>query len=365
MTTFAFYLFFTFSCFFSGCALMDRSGIAAAPHLSSPLRQNQYRGVFHVHTIYSRDSKITLKDVVAAARKSKLDFVIVTDHNSLDAAGAYRQSSLPSPPLLIFGTENTTADGHLVTLGPENAPPAGLSSWALVDWAHSKGGYAIVAHPVSSKTPWTHPDTKNIDGLEVYNFAHSLLEANSFGLSGRLGFLSKRKFLQNFQKRPEAFLEYWDAKLTMGKYSGWGAADAHVRHKWFGWPFENERLQFQSVTMVALTDQLETKPILEALAKGRSYIAFESRGMALGFSFTAQAKGKIYESGEVVSLTGRPVFLIRTPERARIVLVNHGATIFEYGGREAVFPVEQKGAYRVEVYRDGGLWILSNPIYIE
>jgi hypothetical protein len=177
--------------------------------------------------------------------------------------------------------------------------------------------------------------------------------------------LTKKKFLKTFQKRPEALLDYWDQKLALGKYSGWAAVDAHIRHKWFKWPLENERLQFQSVTMVALADRLETKPVLEALIRGRSFLAFEVRGIARGFSFTAEAGEKIYTSGETVSLSRRPVFLIRTPERARIVLVNHGATVFEYDGREAVFPVEKAGAYRVEVYRGGGLWILSNPIYIE
>lgn len=360
----SFFRFILF-CFFSGCALIDRSGIPSPRREPFPIRQKQYRGVYHVHTVYSRDSEIRLKDVAAAARKSRLDFVIVTDHNSVDAAADYRKSHLSAPPLMIFGSENSTEDGHLVTLGPEEMPPRALSSDAILSWVHESGGYAILAHPVSRKTPWKNPATQNFDGLEVYNFAHALFEANRLGLSGRLGLSSKRRFLKNFQKRPDALLEYWDEKLESGKYSGWGAADAHIRHKWLGWPFENERLQFQSVTMVALADKLETQPVLEALAKGKSFIVFESRGMALGFSFTAEAEKKIYESGDTVSLSRRPVFLIRTPERAKIALVSHGTTVFEYEGQEAVYPVERSGAYRVEVYRGGGLWILSNPIYVE
>ena len=351
--------------FLPGCALMDRTGLEVAKPAPFQTYQKQYRGAYHIHTIYSRDSKITLKDVVTTAQKSRLDFVIIADHNSVDAAEAYRKSSLAAPPLMIFGAENTTVDGHLVTLGVDRAPAGGLSANAIMDWVHEKRGYAVLAHPLSRRTPWKNPDTLYFDGLEVYNFAHSLRDSNSWTLSGRLSVLNKRSFLNHFQKRPDALLDYWDRKLESGKYSGWGAVDAHIRHKWFGWPFENERLQFQSVTMVALADRLETKPVLDALASGRSFMVFESRGIATGFSFTAQAKEHIYVSGENVFLRQRPVFLIRTPERARIVLVNHGGTVFEYEGREAVFPVEKKGAYRVEVYRGGGLWILSNPIYIE
>ena len=252
----------------------------------------------------------------------------------------------------------------MITLGPEETPPRGSSPETILEWVHGKGGVGILAHPVS-KTPWKNPDTQNFDGLEVYNFAHSLLETNRMALGGRLGALSRKRFLRNFQKRPDSLLDYWDRKLESGKVAGWGAADAHIRHKWLGWPFENELLQFESVTMVALTEKLQTTPILEALAKGKSFMAFESRGLAMGFSFTAQAKGKIYGSGETGLLNDRPVFLIKTPERATIRLVRHGVMVFEYEGREAAYPVEHEGAYRVEAYRNGGLWILSNPIYIE
>ncbi len=344
---------------------MDRTQTSIVRPPALPGHESQYRGVFHVHTVYSGDSRITLKEITRAARKTGLDFVIVTDHNSIDASNAYHQSSLPAPPLMIFGVENTTFDGHLVTLGPGEVPPQGENPGAVLEWVHSKGGFGILAHPASRKTPWTNPDTQNFDGLEVYNFAHSLFEANKVGLSGKLGALSRKRFLGNFQKRPDNSLDYWDQKLESGKVAGWGAVDAHIRHKWMGWPFENELLQFESVTMYALAERLETKPILEALAKGKSFMAFECRGLAAGFSFTAQAKAKIYGSGETVLLSDRPVFSIRTPEPATFRLMKRGAMIFEYQGREAAYPVEYGGAYRVEIYRNGGLWILSNPIYVE
>ena len=364
ITKFAISFFLTLSCLFSGCALMDRSQGNNRPNPPYAGHENQYRGIFHVHTVYSGDSKIRLKDITAAARKGRLDFVIVTDHNTIDASQAYRRSSLPAPPLMIFGVENTTPDGHLITLGPEETPPRGSSPEAILEWVHGKGGFGILAHPVS-KTPWKNPDTRKADGVEVYNFAHSLLESNRMALGGKLGVLSRKKFLRNFQKRPEELLDYWDRKLESGKYAGWGAVDAHIRHKWLGWPFENELLQFESVTMFALAEKLETKPILEALAQGKSFMAFEGRGPAAGFSFTAQAGDVLSGSGDTVLLNARPVFLIKTPERATIRLVRHGAIVFEYEGREAAYPVERAGAYRVEAYRDGGLWILSNPIYIE
>ena len=41
---------------------------------------------FHVHTCYSCDSSITLKEVVVFAKKRGLDGVAVTDHNTVKGA---------------------------------------------------------------------------------------------------------------------------------------------------------------------------------------------------------------------------------------------------------------------------------------
>src|SRR3954468_15653151 len=41
------------------------------------------RGVSHVHTVASEDAGGTVDDVLAAARATGLDFVVVTDHNTM------------------------------------------------------------------------------------------------------------------------------------------------------------------------------------------------------------------------------------------------------------------------------------------
>ncbi len=139
-----------------------------------------FRGVFHVHTRFSglRDSKASLETVIRKAQKANLDFVIVTDHNTLAGAAAYRKMKTPARPILFFGDEISTRDGHLIALGISEEPPKKLSSQALVDWIHQKHGSAILAHPFSPRTPWSNWDIRDFDGFEIYNFAHAVYFQN-------------------------------------------------------------------------------------------------------------------------------------------------------------------------------------------
>ena len=41
---------------------------------------NTYRGVMHVHSYLSHDSRGTLDDIIPAAKKDGIDFIFLTDH---------------------------------------------------------------------------------------------------------------------------------------------------------------------------------------------------------------------------------------------------------------------------------------------
>ena len=41
---------------------------------------NTYRGVLHVHSYLSHDSKGTLNDIIPAAKSDGIDFIFLTDH---------------------------------------------------------------------------------------------------------------------------------------------------------------------------------------------------------------------------------------------------------------------------------------------
>ena len=109
--------------------------------------------------------------------------------------------------------------------------------------------------------------------------------------------------------------------------------------------------------------------VLEALARGASYIAFERIADPTGFSFHAEAAGEVVPMGSEVSTGSRLVF--QSPMPARFRLIRSGISELELEGVRFSFDTEAPGTYRVEVYPlnpprllKGKPWILSNPIYV-
>lgn len=347
----------------SGCAFAVRwPAFLVKRHESGKI----FRGVFHVHSSFSHDSKADLEYIIRMAQKARLDFAVVTDHNNMLAAYAYRKKDLPRDPLLIFGNEISSSEGHLIALGvDEDPPPDKEAGQELIDWIHEKGGYAVIPHPLGKKSRWLNWDVKDFDGIEIYNFFHAIYGIPKIKFGLEFAFLPPGRFLKVLDRPMGKSLELWDRSLANGKVAGLGGTDAHVHFKTGGFSPENLLLSFQSVNVFALADKLEASKIIEALGKGRSFTAFEALGPAADFSFTAESEGRTYPMGGTLSQSPGIRFHAKTPEPAALRLVHNGHVIFEIEGTEFSHQGEGAGAYRVEVYKSGKPWIFSNPIYIE
>lgn len=70
-------------------------------------------GVVHVHTVHS-DGGGTVGDVIKAGQLSDLDFVIITDHNNLDAKP---MEGYHGSVIVLVGTEISTTAGYVLGLG--------------------------------------------------------------------------------------------------------------------------------------------------------------------------------------------------------------------------------------------------------
>ena len=128
-----------------------------------------YRGDLHGHTLHS-DGSWEIKDLVASARQFKLDFVTLSDHNTI--SGLAEMDSYTSADLLTLGgLELTTYWGHALALGTR--------SW--IDWrvngSHrtmpmiaqeviDAGMTYIIAHPMAIGDPictgcsWVYADMR-------------------------------------------------------------------------------------------------------------------------------------------------------------------------------------------------------------
>jgi predicted metal-dependent phosphoesterase TrpH len=101
----------------------------------------------HMHTEYSRDSRVGLADFAGLARKAELGAVCITDHDTIE--GGLRLREMDSGLQVIVGEEITTVDGELVGLYLEKKVTPGLSAEQTIELIHEQGGLAYVPHPFS------------------------------------------------------------------------------------------------------------------------------------------------------------------------------------------------------------------------
>jgi len=127
----------------------------------------QIKADLHIHTIYSKDSLITPKDLVFYAKKRGLNAVAVTDHNQLE--GAYKIAK-ETDFLIIPGMEISSSDGHIVALNVHELIPRGYSAVETVERIHRAGGVAIACHPyVLFKGCLKDKVCATFDAIEVIN----------------------------------------------------------------------------------------------------------------------------------------------------------------------------------------------------
>ena len=120
-------------------------------------------GVIHVHTTLS-DGSGTPDEVIRAARAAGAKFVVLTDHNNVDARPFEGDHE---GVLVIAGSEISTTKGHILGLGIED-PTYRFSGDPLdaLEDIRALGGFAVAAHPMSPRgdlqfTGWDLPPLKS------------------------------------------------------------------------------------------------------------------------------------------------------------------------------------------------------------
>jgi predicted metal-dependent phosphoesterase TrpH len=108
---------------------------------------NRIRLDMHMHTEYSRDSRVALADFAELATKAQLGAVCITDHDTIE--GGLRLREMGTGLQVIVGEEITTADGELVGLYLEKKIAPGQTADRSIDLIHEQGGLAYVPHPFS------------------------------------------------------------------------------------------------------------------------------------------------------------------------------------------------------------------------
>jgi hypothetical protein len=141
-----------------------RRSLPAAPGLT------WLAGDLHAHTFHS-DGAMSVAELALFAVERGLDFVAVTDHNTVSHHACLGAVSARYGVTLLPGQEVTTAFGHAGVLGDTGwidfREPA--ASWLTL--AESRGGLMSVNHPFAGPVSWVHPMPKRPPLLEVWHWS--------------------------------------------------------------------------------------------------------------------------------------------------------------------------------------------------
>jgi hypothetical protein len=127
-------------------------------------------GDLHAHTVHS-DGSMTVPELAVLAVRRGLDFVAVTDHNTVSHHAWLASASALYGVVLVPGQEVTTANGHANVFGPTGWVDFRSPASAWLSSAEIGGGLMSVNHPFAGPTSWLHPMERRPPLLEVWHWS--------------------------------------------------------------------------------------------------------------------------------------------------------------------------------------------------
>lgn len=343
----------------------------------------EYTGAIHIHSVYS-DGSGEIIEIVTAAQESGLDYLILTDHNTLRALKEGYESCYDKT-LLFVGCEINDKENknHYLALGVNETYSTRISAKEYVKKIKDSGGIGFLAHPHEKRThmkehpayPWTEWSSDDFTGIEIWNHMSEWME----NLTEQNKYQSFLHPLKSITQPPEETLKKWD-ELNLGrKVVGIGGVDAHA-HKYNLLGFlEVEifpyKVLFKSIrTHILTTEEITFEKamfakskelIYSALKEGSCFVANDYHGDSKGFRFFAESEDKKFNMGSSIQLSKKIKLKVFIPvDNAIIKLIHNGKLIDELVGNSADYIIKESGIYRVEVFLEDKAWIYSNHIKI-
>lgn len=342
-------------------------------------------GAVHLHSTYS-DGTGTVPQIARAAAANALDFVLLTDHDTL-AARERGEEGWHGPVLMLVGEEvSPLRQNHYLAFGLERPiDHSGLSPQQIVDRVTEAGGFGFPAHPFSQGSqrfkrggegmPWRDLDADGYTGVELWSYVTDTAErVNSIAELVRF-VAAPERFVDH---PPRENLEQWDRLCRSRRCVALGGIDAHqiglrigrfVPLRLMSYKRSFRHLHTHLLCERPLTGKLDAdrEILYSALRAGHGYIAIDSLAPASGFHFRADGDRVLIMGDEAPA--GEWHLRVELPRPARIALFRDGKRI--EGAENATnltHTTRDAGVYRVEAYRHSHgrerTWILSNPIYL-
>jgi len=218
----------------------------------APRAEGWLRGELHCHTLHS-DGDGTPTALVQMARERGLDFLAITDHNSISSQREL--ATLREPGLvLIRGIEVTTFKGHFNVWG--------IGDWvdfrvqraedmaAAIRFAVARGAITTCNHPKPFGPPWEYPDVEGYHCIEVWNGP--------------------------WYQMNQMALDFWTERLAQGKrIVAIGGSDYHRRSQLLEEP---PRAPGTPTVWVHITGAPDAAALLDAIRRGHVSLAEEPNG---------------------------------------------------------------------------------------
>ncbi|HRG95274.1 MAG TPA: CehA/McbA family metallohydrolase [Polyangiaceae bacterium] len=239
----------------------ERKAYSPGPALATGARY--YAGDFHVHSRESTDAKPTLDEIAVFARSRGLDFVEISDHNTVTQQDLFADAQARHPSLLFVpGIEFTTYAGHANAVGgtrfvDHRLGQPGVTIGGAVDAILAQGAVFSINHPlldlgdVCIGCAWKHdvaPD--KVGGYEL-------------GTGGQKE--GARLFL-------DVTLAAWEVLLDRGSHAAaMGGGDDHAAGKATG-AFASP---LGSPTTLVYATELSAPAIVDAVKRGRTVVKLQ------------------------------------------------------------------------------------------
>jgi len=346
----------------------------------------EYVGVIHVHSLFS-DGSGEVKDIAGLADECNLDFLILTDHNTLRALNEGYEGFYGNTFLLVGCEINDKQNkNHYIALGIDKTFSTRLPAVEYVKQIKEAGGIGFIAHPHEKRDsmeehpayPWTAWESEDFTGIEIWNHMSEWME----NLNEQNKYQSFLHPLKTIISPPTETLEVWDKINLTRKCIGIGGIDAHAHKVNLLGFFEVEvfpyKVLFKSIRTHILVNEklmnentLENKvlvknTILKALSDGKCFVSNSYHGDATGFRFYADDNSKTYQMGDEVSLNNKLKLVVLLPKHNGVIkLIRNGELYDTIENSAAEFFIKEKGAYRIEVTLNGKAWIYSNHIRVK
>lgn len=237
-----------------------------APYVPSAALESTtrwYAGDFHVHSLESGDARPPIDEIADFARSRGLNFVHLSDHNTVSQQDFMVDAQKRHPDLLLVpGMEWTTYDGHASTIGlttwvDHKIGQPGVTAQGAIDAIRANGALFSINHPALDLAgfcigcAWAHDiDPKTVDGVEI--------ATGGWEQSGKA-----------FTPRAIAF---WDALCDAGSHAApLGGSDDHKAGVELG-TFDSP---IGSPTTMVYANGLSVAALLEGIRNNRTVVKLQ------------------------------------------------------------------------------------------